>query len=49
LFIRNVLGLRPAPEFEQWLIRQGIMDNKGMLTAQTDPRLLKEMKGLWTK
>ena len=49
LYIRNVLALRPAPEFEQWLIRQGIMDNKGMLTAQTDPRLLKEMKSLWMK
>ncbi|MFT3825009.1 MAG: ethanolamine ammonia-lyase subunit EutB [Chitinophagaceae bacterium] len=29
LFIRKLLNLRPAPEFEQWLIRQGIMDEKG--------------------
>lgn len=49
LYIRNVLGLRPAPEFEEWLIRQGIMDNKGMLITQTNPHLLKEMKGIWTK
>ncbi|MBS1522794.1 MAG: ethanolamine ammonia-lyase subunit EutB [Bacteroidetes bacterium] len=49
LYIRNVLGLRPAPEFEQWLIRQGIMDNKGLLTMHSNPHLLKEMKGLWTR
>ena len=29
LYLRRVLGLRPAPEFEDWLLRQGIMDNKG--------------------
>lgn len=26
LYLRRVLGLRPAPEFESWLLRQGIMD-----------------------
>jgi ethanolamine ammonia-lyase large subunit len=26
LYLRRVLGLRPAPEFEAWLLRQGIMD-----------------------
>jgi ethanolamine ammonia-lyase large subunit len=31
LYLRKVLGLRPAPEFEQWLIRQGIVDEKGGL------------------
>jgi ethanolamine ammonia-lyase large subunit len=49
LYIRNVLGLRPAPEFEEWLIRQRIMDNKGTLTAQCNPNLLKEMKSIWMK
>ncbi len=29
LYLRRVLGLRPAPEFEEWLLRQGIMDNQG--------------------
>jgi ethanolamine ammonia-lyase large subunit len=48
LYIRNVLGLKAAPEFEQWLIKQGIMDKNGTLKTQTDPRLLTEMKGLWT-
>jgi ethanolamine ammonia-lyase large subunit len=31
LYLRKVLGLRPAPEFEQWLVKQGITDNKGNL------------------
>ena len=29
LYLRRVLGLRPAPEFEAWLLRQGIMDTRG--------------------
>jgi len=29
LFVRKVLGLRPAPEFEEWLIKQQIMDANG--------------------
>lgn len=29
LYARRVLGLRPAPEFEDWLLRQGIMDQQG--------------------
>lgn len=49
LYIRNVLGLRPAPEFEQWLIKQGIIDNSGMLAKHTNPHLLNEMKGIWTR
>jgi ethanolamine ammonia-lyase large subunit len=31
LYVRKVLGLRPAPEFEQWLIEQGIMNKDGNL------------------
>jgi ethanolamine ammonia-lyase large subunit len=31
LYIRKVLGLRPAPEFEAWLISQGITDDKGKI------------------
>ena len=27
LYVRNVLGLRAAPEFEDWLMRMGIMDD----------------------
>jgi ethanolamine ammonia-lyase large subunit len=29
LYVRKVLGLRPAPEFEQWLMKQGIMNSAG--------------------
>lgn len=29
LYVRNVLSLRPAPEFELWLMQQGIMDEAG--------------------
>lgn len=29
LYLRRVLGLRPAPEFEEWLLRQNIMDALG--------------------
>ncbi|MFD1256609.1 ethanolamine ammonia-lyase subunit EutB [Mucilaginibacter terrae] len=32
LYVRKVLGLKPAPEFEQWLIKQGITDEMGKLT-----------------
>jgi ethanolamine ammonia-lyase large subunit len=35
LYVRDVLGLRPAPEFEAWLRRMGIMDE----TARIRPRL----------
>jgi ethanolamine ammonia-lyase large subunit len=31
LYVRQVLGLRPAPEFEAWLAQQGIFDAKGQL------------------
>jgi ethanolamine ammonia-lyase large subunit len=31
LYARKVLGLKPAPEFEQWLQKQGIMDVAGKL------------------
>lgn len=28
LYVRSVLSLRPAPEYESWLIAQGIVDEK---------------------
>jgi ethanolamine ammonia-lyase large subunit len=33
LYLRKVLGLKPAPEFEVWLIKQGIVDDKGNLLS----------------
>lgn len=32
-FLRQLLGLRPAPEFDLWLQQQGIMDGSGKLLA----------------
>lgn len=29
LYLRKVLGKKPAPEFEQWLLEQGILDQDG--------------------
>ncbi len=45
LFIRKMLGLRPAPEFEQWLIRQELMDEGGTLLAPENARSLLTFKG----
>jgi ethanolamine ammonia-lyase large subunit len=36
LYLRQVLGLRPAPEFEAWLNRMGIFDGRNALAG---PRL----------
>ena len=29
LYLREVLGLRPAPEFEAWLDAMGLLDERG--------------------
>ena len=43
LYVRKLLGLRPAPEFEQWLIKQGITDdNNNLLTVGAGHLLLKD-------
>ncbi|GAA1743103.1 ethanolamine ammonia-lyase subunit EutB [Aeromicrobium alkaliterrae] len=31
LYVRQVLGLRPAPEFEAWLARMGMVDERGRI------------------
>lgn len=40
LFVKRTLGLRPSPEFEQWLIKQNIMDDKGNLLPVNRSHLL---------
>ncbi len=45
LYVRKVLGLRPAPEFEEWLIKQGIMNEAGNLLKVSDTHKL--IKGAW--
>ena len=47
LYLRDVLGLRPAPEFEAWLIRQGIFDSPTRLAQDRHlSPLLKTFPGL---
>ena len=33
-YARSLLGLRPAPEFERWLIDVGVFDDRGRLSAR---------------
>ncbi len=41
LYVRKALGLKPAPEFEAWLISQGMIDQDGkQLSVQKDHPLL---------
>ncbi len=41
LYLRKLLGLRPAPEFESWLLRMGLMDeNLNALPVKANHRLL---------
>jgi ethanolamine ammonia-lyase large subunit len=42
LYARKVLGLKPSPEFDQWLQRQGIMNQEGgLLPVANTHHLLK--------
>jgi len=46
LYVREVLGLRPAPEFVAWLIRMGLSDGDGrVVEAGAAQRLLLESLG----
>jgi ethanolamine ammonia-lyase large subunit len=49
LYLRKVLGLKPAPEFEQWLMKQGIVDAQGELTTGNQSGLLNHFESLWIK
>ncbi|AYL96018.1 ethanolamine ammonia-lyase subunit EutB [Mucilaginibacter celer] len=44
LYLRKVLGLKPAPEFERWLIKQGIVDDKGNMLPVKEHGLLGEVR-----
>ena len=47
LYVRHVLNLRRAPEFEDWLERLGIVDAKGRLQPLSAQQpLLRQMHGL---
>jgi ethanolamine ammonia-lyase large subunit len=43
LYVREVLGLRRAPEFEAWLEAMRIVDARGELISQAQPALLEWM------
>jgi ethanolamine ammonia-lyase large subunit len=49
LYLRKVLGLKTAPEFELWLIKQGIVDAKGQLTSTNQVDMYKHFGSLWIK
>jgi ethanolamine ammonia-lyase large subunit len=36
-YVRDVLGLRPAPEFEAWLDRIGLLDARGHVLDASPP------------
>ena len=40
LYVREVLGLKRAPEFEAWLVRMGITGADGQLTPPRSNSLL---------
>ena len=46
LALRRTLGLRPAPEFEAWLARVGLLDDEGGIAAlDPDATVLRELAG----
>ncbi len=49
LYLRKVLGLKAAPEFEAWLTKQGIVDAKGQLTSTNQVDLYNHFGSLWIK
>jgi ethanolamine ammonia-lyase large subunit len=42
LYLRQALGLRPAPEFEAWLVGLGVLDPQGRIGGRADMRLASE-------
>ena len=45
LYVRKVFGLRPSPEFEGWLVRQGIVNSSGALMEA--PNMMKLVEHLF--
>jgi ethanolamine ammonia-lyase large subunit len=48
LYLRQVLGLRPAPEFEAWLERMGIFDGRNTLSGRRSATPLLSAFGCFT-
>ncbi|MEO8937063.1 MAG: ethanolamine ammonia-lyase subunit EutB [Burkholderiaceae bacterium] len=50
LYLRSLLGLKRAPEFERWLAKMGIADDAGrLLPASGGNRLLQDFTAQWTR
>jgi ethanolamine ammonia-lyase large subunit len=49
LYLRQTLGLKPAPEFETWLIKQGIMDTNGTPVSGKPSQIWQKIDQLWIK
>ena len=45
MYMRKVLKKRPAPEFETWLLKQGIINEKGERNALSNKHLLLKLNG----
>jgi ethanolamine ammonia-lyase large subunit len=45
LYIRRVLGKRPAPEFERWLEKIGLVDGDGRLLQVDLPAVFRPLLG----
>lgn len=43
LYIRKILGLRPAPEFESWLKEKGIMNDRLQISPYFQPSLFQQL------
>jgi ethanolamine ammonia-lyase large subunit len=43
LYLRRLLGLRPAPEFEAWLDAQGLLDKAGHVRPRDLPERLRQL------
>src|SRR5271166_287285 len=46
LYVRHLLGLRPAPEFEAWLAAMGISDSTGRLHARAPESVMRSLSVL---
>ncbi|WP_312797869.1 ethanolamine ammonia-lyase subunit EutB [Tianweitania sp.] len=44
IFARETLGLRPAPEFEAWMVDVGLADEAGRLKDHMPPALIEAMR-----
>jgi ethanolamine ammonia-lyase large subunit len=47
LYVRQVLGKRRAPEFEDWLQRMGLADENGRLSPPRELQPLLEFAEQW--